>query len=53
MMARYNQAEVVRSLYAYRHQLDQVIEQIEQKNWTGLESLLEKTGGDRPTFLSP
>ncbi len=52
MMARYNQAEVVRSLYAYRHQLDQVIEQIEQQNWTELESLLEKTGGDRPAFLS-
>lgn len=53
MMARYNQAEVVRSLHAYRHQLDQLIEQIEQENWTELEKTLEKTQSDRPLFLSP
>jgi arogenate dehydrogenase (NADP+) len=53
MMARYNQTEVVRSLYAYRHQLDQFIEHIEQGNWTELEELLEKTRRDRPSFLSP
>ena len=53
MMARYNQTEIVRSLYAYRHQLDQFIEQIEQGSWTELEKKLEKTGGDRPSFLSP
>lgn len=52
MMARYNQAEVVRSLHAYRHQLDQFIEVIEQKNWIELAGLLEKTQGDRPPFLS-
>ena len=53
MMARYNQEEIVRSLYAYRHQLDQFIEQIEQGNWAELERELGKTQGDRPSFLSP
>jgi arogenate dehydrogenase (NADP+) len=53
MMARYNQAEIMRSLHAYRHQLDQFIEQIEQENWTELEKLLAKTQRDRPSFLSP
>ncbi|MBW4514966.1 MAG: prephenate/arogenate dehydrogenase [Timaviella obliquedivisa GSE-PSE-MK23-08B] len=52
MMARYNQAEMVRSLYAYRHEIDQLIEQIKQGNWTELERKLEKTQGDRPSFLS-
>jgi arogenate dehydrogenase (NADP+) len=53
MMARYNQAEIVRSLYTYRHQLDQFIEQIEQGNWVELDRLLGQTQGDRPSFLSP
>ena len=53
MMARYNQKEVVRSLHAYRHQLDQFIEQIEQENWIELERILSKTQRDRPLFLAP
>ncbi|MCU0523608.1 MAG: prephenate/arogenate dehydrogenase [Elainella sp. Prado103] len=37
MMARYNQHALLQSLYQYRQQLDQVIQQIEQSDWSALE----------------
>ncbi|MBD1999898.1 prephenate/arogenate dehydrogenase [Leptolyngbya sp. FACHB-541] len=52
MMAEYNQDELVRSLHAYRHQLDQVITQIEQSDWNSVQQLLTQTQTARPQFLS-
>jgi arogenate dehydrogenase (NADP+) len=53
MMAKYNQPELLRSLHTYRHQLDQLIQHIEQQNWTELENILTQTQHDRPPFLIP
>jgi arogenate dehydrogenase (NADP+) len=52
MMAQYNQDELVRSLYAYRRQLDQIITQIEQSDWESVQQLLTQTHTARPQFLS-
>ncbi|MBD2071101.1 prephenate/arogenate dehydrogenase [Leptolyngbya sp. FACHB-671] len=52
MMAQFNQDELVRSLHAYRHQLDQVITQIEQSDWDSVQQLLTQTQTARPQFLS-
>ncbi|MBD1870139.1 prephenate/arogenate dehydrogenase [Cyanobacteria bacterium FACHB-471] len=52
MMAEYNQDELVRSLHAYRHQLNQVITQIEQSDWDAVQQLLTQTQTARPQFLS-
>jgi arogenate dehydrogenase (NADP+) len=51
MMARFNQAEMVRSLHAYQHQLNQFIHHIEQSDWTALEYQLAQTQHARPYFL--
>jgi arogenate dehydrogenase (NADP+) len=51
MMARYNQKALLRSLQAYRNQLDQTIALIEQANWEGLEKRLEHTHQARPHFV--
>jgi len=51
MMARYNSESLVRSLYAYRDQLDKVITQIEQENWDGLEAWLQQNNRIRPNFV--
>jgi arogenate dehydrogenase (NADP+) len=50
MMARYNQAALLQSLYSYRQQLDQVIQQIEQSDWSGLEQQLTATQQGRERF---
>ena len=50
MMARYNQAELLRSLYAYREQLDQMIHSIQQQDWTALEQTLTQTQQGRTQF---
>lgn len=52
MMARYNRECLLRSLNAYRHNLDQVIKLIEQENWQALEDKLKTTQLQRPKFLS-
>ncbi|HEY9729640.1 MAG TPA: prephenate/arogenate dehydrogenase [Chroococcales cyanobacterium] len=52
MMARYNQASLVRSLNAYRHTLDRLIERIEQEDWKTLEEKLQQTQSQRPPFVS-
>lgn len=51
MMARYNKASLLRSLFAYRHSLDHLIELIEQENWQTLEDTLHKTQQQRPQYL--
>lgn len=51
MMAQYNQDELLRSLYAYREQLDQAIAQIEQSDWATLEQHLQATHHHRPPFI--
>ena len=53
MMARYNREALLRSLYAYREQLDQVIAEIEQENWPGLNDRLQQTQQARPKFVRP
>lgn len=51
MMAEYNQKALLQSLLGYRQQLDRIISLIEQKNWTGLEDILEETKQGRTLFL--
>ena len=51
MMAKYNQDALLRSLYAYRDQLDQAIAQIEQSDWATLEQHLQATQHQRPNFM--
>jgi arogenate dehydrogenase (NADP+) len=51
MMARYNQAALVRSLHTYRQQLDQMIAWVEQADWASLENQLQQTQQARPEFL--
>ena len=51
MIARYNQQELVRSLYAYRDQLNQVTHWIEQGDWRSLENHLLKTQQARPPYV--
>lgn len=53
MMARYNKSELVRSLYAYREQLNHLLHLIEQDNWEALEAVLQQTQQARPNYLKP
>lgn len=53
MMAEYNQPQLLRSLQAYRHCLDQLITKIEQQDWPGLAQTLAQTHQARPQFLNP
>ncbi|HEY9748003.1 MAG TPA: prephenate/arogenate dehydrogenase [Allocoleopsis sp.] len=51
MMARYNRSALLRSLSAYRDQLDQVIADIEQENWNGVTERLQQTQQGRSRFV--
>lgn len=51
MMARYNRACLLRSLLSYRHNLDQLIELLEQEDWQTLEKKLHSTHLQRTSFL--
>lgn len=51
MMARYNRQELLRSLQQYRHQLDLLVEIIEQENWDALEQKLKSSHAARSHFL--
>ncbi len=51
MMARYNQAALVRSLQGYRNQLDQLTQYIIDSDWDKLTEYLAQTQSDRPKFL--
>jgi arogenate dehydrogenase (NADP+) len=51
MMAQYNQDALLRSLLAYRDQLEGLIAQIEQGDWHRLNKTLEITQQKRPDYL--
>ncbi|MBW4465880.1 MAG: prephenate/arogenate dehydrogenase [Pegethrix bostrychoides GSE-TBD4-15B] len=50
MMARYNQSALLESLLAYREQLDQMIQSVQQQNWLELEQKLIQTQQGRSKF---
>ncbi len=52
MMAEYNHQALLRSLYAYRHNLDRIIELIEQEKWDKLAEILQTNQQSRPDFLN-
>jgi arogenate dehydrogenase (NADP+) len=52
MMAKYNREELLRSLFQYRHNLEQIIEFIEQENWQKLAQILQTNREARPKFLN-
>ena len=51
MMARYNRRELLLSLQQYRHNLDSLIDSIEQEDWIALEQQLKATQLARPQFI--
>ena len=51
MMARYNQAALLKSLHQYRTELETLTQKIEQQNWSGLAEMLGQTQAARPDFL--
>lgn len=51
MMAQYNQDALLRSLLAYRDQLDGLITQIERNDWQSLNQTLQLTQQERPHYL--
>lgn len=53
MMAQYNRTELLRSLQHYRQTLDQLMTQIEQEDWLGLEQQLIQTQQERFKFIKP
>ena len=52
MMAEYNKQALLRSLGAYRQNLDQIIELIEQEKWDKLTASLQINQQARPEFLN-
>ncbi len=51
MMGRYNRQELLRSLQHYRHQLEGLIDYIEQEDWIALEQQLKSNQLARPQFI--
>ncbi|WP_017653885.1 prephenate/arogenate dehydrogenase [Fortiea contorta] len=51
MMAQYNRSALLASLQQYRQNLDEIINLIEQENWTALEEKLQLNQQARPGFL--
>jgi arogenate dehydrogenase (NADP+) len=51
MMARYNRAEVLRSLRAYRQELDHLTTLIETEQWDAIAAILAENHHARPTHL--
>jgi arogenate dehydrogenase (NADP+) len=52
MMAKYNRPELLRSLYSYRDNLDEIIALIEGEKWQDLASILQSNEKARPRFLN-
>lgn len=50
MMAEYNRTAVLQSLYAYRQQLAQITQWIEQEQWTDLEAFFVNTQSARNRY---
>ncbi len=51
MMARYNRSCLLRSLQHYRHNLDELINLIDQEDWVALEKKLHLNQQTRPKFI--
>ncbi|MBD2343350.1 prephenate/arogenate dehydrogenase [Anabaena subtropica] len=51
MMAQYNRQALLGSLQQYRRNLDELINLIEQENWSALETKLKATQQARPNFV--
>ncbi len=51
MMAEFNQTALLQTLYQYRSNLNQMIEQIETGQWSELTQTLQATQAGRPQFL--
>ncbi|MBD2360556.1 prephenate/arogenate dehydrogenase [Anabaena minutissima FACHB-250] len=51
MMAQYNRQALLVSLQQYRQNLDELINLIEQENWTNLAAKLQSTHQARPNFV--
>jgi arogenate dehydrogenase (NADP+) len=51
MMATYNREALLRSLHSYQQQVEQMIQHIEQQDWTALEHSLTQTQQARSKFL--
>lgn len=51
MLAQRNRAALLHSLYAYRNQLEQFIQLIEQENWNRIQVNLQHTQAARPKFV--
>jgi arogenate dehydrogenase (NADP+) len=52
MMAKYNRAELLRSLLQYRQNLDEIIALIKEEDWQKLEKILQTNAIARPRFLN-
>ena len=52
MMAKYNRTELLRSLYKYRNNLDEIINSIEEEKWQDLEIILQTNKDARPRFIN-
>ncbi len=52
MMAKYNRTELLRSLYNYRDNLDDIISLIKEEKWQDLSEILTSNGEARPRFLN-
>ena len=50
-MAQFNRSALLKSLYAYRNNLDAIVEAIETENWSGLFALLEPNNQLRAPFV--
>lgn len=52
MMAKYNREELLRSLYHYRDNLNEIINLIEGEKWQDLADILQINAEARPKFLN-
>ena len=52
MMAEYNRDALLQSLYLYRDRLDNLIDSIEQEEWTQIQDLLTTNQSARNDFLN-
>ena len=52
MMAKYNREELLRSLYNYRDNLDEIISSIEEKKWQDLSKIIKTNQEARPDFMN-
>ena len=52
MMAKYNREELLRSLYSYRDNLDEIINSIQEEKWQDLSKILETNQEARANFLN-